>query len=260
MKTRPSAVAGTFYPDNPELLSKQLAALLEQSNHSLSYAPKALIVPHAGLIYSGRVAAAAYHHLAAFSDQYSRVILLGPAHRVGFYGLAWSSMAAFQTPLGNVRLETALPAQLAKFPQAFVYDAAHAEEHSLEVQLPFLQVCLPKFELIPVVVGESSPSEVAEVLSALWGGPETLILASSDLSHFLPYEKARSVDSQTSKKIMNLQTDLSSREACGCRVLNGFLTVAGDKKMSIDLLALENSGDTAGNRARVVGYGAYALH
>lgn len=260
MKLRPSAVAGLFYPDQPDKLKIQVERLLAAKRSTATDAPKALIVPHAGYVYSGSTAASAYCCLGDFSQQYTRVVLLGPAHRVAFYGLALSSATAFQTPLGNIPLVTTKPPEFKELPQAFVYDAAHEEEHSLEVQLPFLQSCLDNFELVPIVVGESSAADVAEVLEVLWGGPETLILVSTDLSHFLAYEQARVKDSQTNSRILKFATDLDGEEACGCRVLNGFLKLAKEKQLSIDLLALENSGDTAGDHSRVVGYGAYVLH
>lgn len=260
MKIRPDAVAGQFYPAQSDLLEKEIDGLLATAHPRLQYQPKALIVPHAGLIYSGRVASAAYREIVRFRKKYSRVVLIGPAHRVAFYGLALSSASAFHTPLGNVELANTAADHLEALPQVIVYDQAHDEEHSLEVQLPFLQSCLDRFELLPLVVGESSASEVAEVLGVLWGGPETLVIASSDLSHFLDYREACMVDRQTSQKIMNYATDLGGEEACGCKVLNGLSMLAREKHLHIDMLALENSGDTAGNRSRVVGYGAYALH
>ena len=260
MKPRPSAVAGLFYPREPEVLKDQLETLLAKPGGKFDVAPKALIVPHAGYIYSGSTAAEAFHQLACYANQYTKVVLLGPSHHVAFYGLAVPSVTAFRTPLGDIPLATATLEKLAELPQVITLDGPHAEEHSLEVQLPFLQACLTEFELMPVVVGEASATEVAQVLEVLWGGSETLILASSDLSHFLSYEQAKEKDRHTSSRILSFATNLEGEEACGCRVLNGLLHIARDKDLSIDLLALQNSGDTAGGHSRVVGYGAYALY
>lgn len=260
MKVRPSAVNGLFYPGDPETLKNQVRELLAIPTDPVDAPPKALIVPHAGYIYSGPAAAASYHQLTSFADQFKRVVLMGPSHRVAFYGLAIPTANVFRTPLGDIPLDTEALDDLSGLSQVVTHDAPHAEEHSLEVQLPFLQLCLSEFKLVPIVVGESQPAEVAEVIEVLWGGPETLILASSDLSHYLPYEQAQAKDQHTSQRILDFSSDLDGEEACGCKVLNGLLKIARQKGLNIDLLALENSGDTAGDQSRVVGYGAYALH
>src|SRR5690606_15459102 len=182
-----------------------------------------------------------------------------PCHRVAVRGMALPTVQAFATPLGNIALDRSAMAQLLNLPCVGYSDAAHAEEHSLEVHLPFLQSVLGDFSLVPLVVGETSPQDVARALEALWGGDETLIVISTDLSHFLPYDRAREVDRATAQKIVQLRTDLHGEEACGCRPLNGLLHLARQKHLHCELLALCNSGDTSGDKRRVVGYGAFVL-
>lgn len=221
--------------------------------------PKALIAPHAGYMYSGPVAASAYALLAPMAGQVKRVVLLGPAHRVAVRGLALPDAEAFETPLGRVEIDLAAASQIAHLPQVAVSAQAHAQEHSVEVQLPFLQVLLPDFKLLPLVVGDASPADVAEVLECLWGGAETLILVSSDLSHFLPYLTAQKVDGLTAEAILHLQAPVSHEQACGGTPLNGLLLAARHHGLTAHLLDLRNSGDTAGPRDQVVGYGAFAF-
>ncbi|MFQ5643408.1 MAG: AmmeMemoRadiSam system protein B [Thiogranum sp.] len=249
-----------FYPDDPVLLQRLLDDLLDR-DITPGPAPKALIVPHAGYIYSGSIAASAYLQLMPARKQIQRVILLGPAHRVGFRGLAATSARYFSTPLGLVRIDQSAMDDILLLPQVRVYDEAHREEHSLEVQLPFLQMILRKdFGLIPLVVGEASAEEVAEVLELLWGGPETLLLVSSDLSHYLDYNSAQRLDSATSSAIEQLNPQaIDYRQACGRNPVNGLLLAARHHGLHATTLDLRNSGDTAGARDRVVGYGAYAF-
>lgn len=257
---REPAVAGLFYPDDPVLLQQQLDGLLKQESR-VETSPKALIVPHAGYIYSGPVAASAYTQLIPIREQIQRVVLLGPAHRVGFQGLAASSAQYFSTPLGLIQIDQAGMDDILMLPQVRVMDEAHREEHSLEVQLPFLQAVLDKaFRLIPLVVGEATPGEVAEVIEKLWGGPETLFLISSDLSHYHDYETARRLDSATSTAIEQLNPEaIDYQQACGRNPVTGLLLAARHHQLRARTLDLRNSGDTAGSRDRVVGYGAYAF-
>jgi len=257
---RDPAVAGLFYPDDPIVLQQQLEGFLSQERH-VETSPKALIVPHAGYIYSGPVAASAFSQLIPIRDQIERVILLGPAHRVGFRGLAASSAEYFSTPLGLVRIDQQAMDDILVLPQVRVFDEAHLEEHSLEVQLPFLQTVLRKdFALIPLVVGEAGADEIAEVIEKLWGGPETLLVISSDLSHYQDYDTARRLDSATSAAIeqLNLQ-GLDYQQACGRNPISGLLVAARHHHLQVKTLDLRNSGDTAGSRDRVVGYGAYVF-
>jgi AmmeMemoRadiSam system protein B len=259
---RPAAVAGAFYPSQPHALRQMLAQCQVAARPLMgtdTLRPKALIVPHAGYIYSGPIAASAYALLQPLHATIRRVVLLGPVHRVWVQGLALPGVEAFATPLGEVILDQAGIAAIADLPQVSVSSAAHAEEHSLEVHLPFLQSVLDDFSLIPLAVGGASPEAVAEVLDRLWGGDETLIVISSDLSHFLPYAEARQHDSATANAILKLRTDLVGEQACGAYPINGLLLAAQRRGLKPQLLDLRNSGDTAGSRDRVVGYGSFAF-
>jgi len=257
---REPAVAGLFYPDDPLLLQQQVDSLLGQSAPQ-GATPKALIVPHAGYIYSGPVAACAYQQLVPLREQIQRVVLLGPAHRVAFSGLAASSARYFATPLGMVRIDQQAMDPILALPQVRVLDEAHREEHSLEVQLPFLQTVLNEdFGLVPLVVGEAESEQVAEVIEVLWGGPETVLLISSDLSHYHDYGTARRLDTATSHAIEQLNPlAIDYQQACGRTPLNGLLLAARHHQLHARTLDQRNSGDTAGGRDRVVGYGAYAF-
>jgi MEMO1 family protein len=258
---RPAAVAGMFYPESPGVLDGQVRAYLRQAPRAAEPAapPKALIVPHAGYIYSGPIAAAAYARLLA-SEEIRRVVLLGPAHRVPVRGLAVPSAAYFATPLGEVEVDRAAVARALALPQVCESDHAHAAEHSLEVQLPFLQTRLPNFRLVPFAVGDASPTQVAEVIDLLWGGAETLIVISSDLSHYHGYERARILDRSSAQTILDLGPTLDYQQACGALPINGLLTVARRRGLRAELLDLRNSGDTAGDKFRVVGYGSFAFN
>jgi AmmeMemoRadiSam system protein B len=249
---RPAAVAGTFYPGTAGVLTRDLRRLLSdalpgQGSHE-QRRPKAIIVPHAGYVYSGAIAATVYAPLHALRASIRRVVLLGPTHRVAVAGLAVPSVSAFATPLGEVPLDSEAMRSIARLPQVVVSDAAHAREHSLEVQLPFLQAVLEQFTLVPLAVGDASPSEVAEVLETLWGGDETLIVISSDLSHFLPYARACETDSDTARHIVALDAKLNHQQACGATPVNGLLLAARRHGLRARLLDLRNSGDTAGDK------------
>lgn len=255
---RPAAVAGTFYPGSAQTLRYDIDNLLRQAKTSSGPLPKAVIVPHAGYIYSGPIAASAYQRIAAGRDTIKRVVLLGPAHRVPVRGLALPQSEAFETPLGTVPLDTQATALLGDLPQVGASAPAHAWEHSLEVQLPFLQKTLGGFTLVPLVVGNATAQEVAEVLERLWGGPETLIVISSDLSHYLPYELAQKIDDQTVHMILDLQR-VTHEQACGGTPVNGLLLAAKQHHLQPELLDVCNSGDTAGDHDHVVGYAAFAF-
>jgi AmmeMemoRadiSam system protein B len=256
---RPPAVAGLFYPGSaPELAAEVrtlLAAVPERA--AVPGLLKALIVPHAGYRYSGPIAARAYALLRRRRDEIRRVVLLGPVHRVPIRGLALP--AAFATPLGRA-IDPESVSRLLALRQVCVSRAAHAEEHSLEVQLPFLQQQLGEFALVPLAVGDATPEEVAEVIDLLWGGPETLFVVSSDLSHFLTYTQARRIDADTCAAIASLGRSVSHEEACGGTPINGLLLAARRHRLAPTLLDLRSSGDTAGDRGRVVGYAAFAFH
>lgn len=258
---RPAAVAGLFYPSAPQQLQHEVQTLLTAAMPSgPTPAPKALIVPHAGYPYSGPVAAQAYARLRPLAGRIQRVVLLGPTHRVAVRGLALPSTQAFATPLGQVALDTIGMAAIAELPQVCISDAAHALEHSLEVQLPFLQEALGDFQLLPLAVGNASTIEVAEVLERLWGGAETLILISSDLSHYLPYAQAKRTDEATVRQMLAETPTLDHDQACGATPVNGLLSCATRHGLRAELLDLRNSGDTAGDKTRVVGYTAIAFY
>jgi MEMO1 family protein len=242
---RPPAVAGTFYPDDPDELRRTVSLLLGSAPPARP--AKAIVAPHAGYVYSGPIAASAFRCLPA---GVRRVVLLGPSHFALLRGLAAPRASAFETPLGAVPLE--LPEDLPR------NDAPHVREHSLEVELPFLQVALREFRLVALAVGEADPAAVADVLAALWGGPETAIIVSSDLSHYLPYDEARQADERTARRIEEL-VPVPAAAACGAAPLNGLLFEAARRGMRCERVDLRNSGDTAGDRRRVVGYGAFAL-
>ncbi len=261
-KVRPPAVAGSFYPADPGVLARKVDELLaaaDRPHHGL-VAPKALIAPHAGYVYSGPTAAAAYSQLLDARNRIRRVVLLGPVHRTPVRGLALPGAEAFATPLGNVPVDQAATALVRHLPQVVTSAAAHQFEHSLEVHLPFLQRVLDDFTVVPFAVGEASREDVAEVLEVLWGGDETLIVVSTDLSHYLPYDGARTMDAQTASMMLDLRSDIAPDHACGGTPVNGLLLAAHRRKMKVQLLDLRNSGDTAGERGRVVGYGAFAVN
>jgi hypothetical protein len=256
---RPAAVAGYFYPADASELRHMINQLMSQAT-ATGPVPKALIAPHAGYIYSGLTAAIAYANLQPVRNRITRVILLGPAHRVYIRGIALSSATHFSTPLGNIEIDQAAVKLLKKLSQIIVSDAAHQQEHSLEVHLPFLQSLLSQFTLVPLVVGETSPQEVAEVLELFWGDPDTMIIISSDLSHYHDYETAKKIDAATTHAIEHLEPEkIGPEQACGCRPLCGMLELARTKKLSINTLDVRNSGDTAGTKDRVVGYGAWSF-
>jgi MEMO1 family protein len=260
--SRPPAVAGLFYPDDPAELRRDVQRLVAAAGHPEPAAPppKALIAPHAGFIYSGPSAGHAYAQLVPHAGLIRRVILLGPVHRVPVRGLALPAVERFDTPLGPVEIDRDAVARLRDLPQVVISDRAHAAEHSLEVQLPFLQLVLGRFTLVPLAVGDATTDEVADVLERLWGGEETLIVVSSDLSHYLAYETARAADRHTVDTMLALAPTLGHEQACGATPVNGLLALARRRGLRAALLDLRNSGDTAGDRGRVVGYAALALY
>lgn len=260
MSTREAAVAGLFYEANPSRLKAQLSKFLARPPMAAGARPKVLIVPHAGYVYSGSTAAAAYRRLEPLRDEIRRVVLLGPAHRVYLQGMALPSVDAFATPLGEVPLDQAARQAVAGMPGVCISDEAHREEHSLEVQLPFLQMMLTRFSLLPVVVGNCDPDSVGAVIDALWDGAETLVVISSDLSHFHSYDEARQIDASTCARILDKSTSLSGEQACGARALNGLMSARHSQDLQVELLAACNSGDSTGNWDRVVGYGAFQLY
>jgi len=260
---RSPAVAGMFYPADARQLAHDVQQFLAQARtkapRPFDLTPKALIVPHAGYMYSGAIAATAYATLQPVAASIRRVVLLGPTHRVAVRGLALPGVDAFDTPLGRVVLDTAGARAISHMPQVGISVEAHALEHSLEVQLPFLQSVLTDFTLLPLAVGMATAEEVAEVLEAVWGGEETLIVISSDLSHYLPYVTAQRVDNETAQAILNLQQPIPHDQACGGTPISGLIVAAQKYHLSPHLLDLRNSGDTAGSHSQVVGYAAFAF-
>lgn len=258
--TRLPAVAGHFYPDEGRELKFQVRAFLQEIRAVDGFSPKALIVPHAGYRYSGVIAASAYARVAKGRHTLRRVLLVGPGHRFAFHGLALSSADQFITPLGAVPLDHAQDEELLKLSGVRILDEAHEFEHSLEVQLPFLQEVLDDFKIVPIVVGDAPVVAVANVLERLWGGGETLIVISSDLSHYQNYERARAEDFTTSQAILQLYPEgIFPHAACGQLPLKALLLVAKKKGLNARSYDLRNSGDTVGERERVVGYGAYGF-
>lgn len=263
---RPAAVAGMFYPGRQDQLSSMLDGFLAHASMMppgdvLPHPPKALIVPHAGYIYSGQAAADAYQFLRPWARSYKRVVLWGPAHRVAVRGVAVPSASAFETPLGQVRLDVQGLAMLRELPGVVVSDQAHAQEHSLEVQLPFLQKTLGDFALLPLVVGQTTPDHVAGLMTALWGGDDTLFVVSSDLSHYHDYDTAQQIDAHTCEAIEHLHDQaIDPEDACGCIAVRALLKMARSHNMKAATVALCNSGDTAGDKSRVVGYGSWVFN
>lgn len=259
-KIRSPAVAGLFYPADAKQLRAEVRQYMKQAQTAHVASPKALIAPHAGYVYSGPVAANAYAQLLDIADQITRVVLLAPAHRMAFSGLARSSASVFRTPLGDIEVDQAGVQIVDELPQVQVLDAAFEGEHSVEVQLPFLQEVLHHFRIVPLLVGDASAVQVEQVLEHLWGGQETLLVISSDLSHYLAYEQARERDLEATRAIEALEPEhLSYQHACGRVPVSGLLLAARHHHLKATTLDLRNSGDTAGPRNQVVGYGAYAF-
>jgi AmmeMemoRadiSam system protein B len=257
---RQPAVAGTFYPGDAAALKQAVRTFLDGADGDGAGPPSAIIAPHAGYVYSGAIAAGAYARLLPLRGTITRVVLMGPAHRVAFDGLAASSADAFATPLGRVPVDTEAVAAALALPQVQVLDAAHDQEHSLEVHLPFLQSVLEDFSLVPLVVGNATTKDVAEVMGLLWTAPETLLVVSSDLSHYQDYETARKMDTATSAAIEALDvTAIGYDDACGRVPVNGLLALARQRGLQVETVDLRNSGDTAGPRDHVVGYGAWVF-
>jgi AmmeMemoRadiSam system protein B len=256
---RRPAVAGAFYPREERLLKAEVEGYLAGARAPHAAPPKAIIAPHAGYLYSGPIAASIYARLAPLRGRITRVVLAGPAHRVYVTGAAVPASRAFGSPMGEVAIDTEAIAALRALHFVEESDRAHALEHSLEVHLPFLQAVLGEFRLVPIVVGDADPAQMARILETVWGGDETLVVVSSDLSHYLPYEVARARDRDTAEAILRLDARLAPDEACGAAPINGLLEVARKRGLAAELVDLRNSGDTAGDRDRVVGYAAFAF-
>jgi AmmeMemoRadiSam system protein B len=262
MSVRHPAVAGMFYPADPDELRRAVRRAFADAvpPPDTATVPKALIVPHAGYPYSGAVAASAYLRLLPARDTIHKVVLLGPSHRVHLHGLAAPVDNLFDTPLGMVLVDADLRAAIRRLPGVILDDLPHLHEHSLEVQLPFLQTVLDEFTLLPLSVGDTTTAQVAAVLEAVWGGPETIVVISTDLSHYHRYDEARRLDAHTAAEIVARNAAaIGDLDACGSRPLRGMLQVAAQRDLAVEKIDLRNSGDTAGDRFRVVGYGAFAI-
>ena len=257
---RKSAVAGTFYPANSTVLAEVVGGHLRE-NSGADDLPKAVIAPHAGYQYSGPIAGIAYTQCLGLAAKIRRVVLVGPAHRVAIRGLAAPGSERFVTPLGDVPVDRESVDSLAGQNLLSINDRAHCKEHGLEVHLPFLQTILDDFSIVPLVVGDATAREVKEVLDALWGGPESLIVISSDLSHYYPYDQAQALDTRTATAIEKIDPEsIVAEQACGRIAIQGLLLCARERKLTAKTLDLRNSGDTAGSRDRVVGYGAFIVN
>jgi hypothetical protein len=256
---RAPAVAGSFYPESKADLGALVDRLLEGARPAVEpSAPKAIVVPHAGYMYSGPIAASAFKLFEPIKDRIKRIVLIGPAHRVYLDGLASPGATALATPLGQVPVDGH---SLASLPDVAADPRAHAREHSLEVEIPFLQRVAPRATLVPLVVGQAPPEVVGRILERLWDGPETRIVISSDLSHYLPYEEGRFADARTARRIVSLGSQpIGPEDACGAHGINGLLWVARKKRLRAELVDLRSSGDTADPRDEVVGYGAFAFY
>jgi MEMO1 family protein len=259
-RVRLAAVAGQFYPADAAGLRAEVEQYLAEGKNTTATAPKAAIAPHAGYMYSGPIAGSVYACLAKGRDVIQRVVLLGPSHYASFRGLAASSASAFACPLGTVPVDEEAMAKVRELPQVTTLDAAHREEHSLEVQLPFLQTALAQFKLVPLLVGDATATEVSQVLEVLWGGPETCLVVSSDLSHYHDYGLTQEMDRAAAEAIESMKGEmLSGEQACGSRPIRGLLEAARAHQLRCQVVDLRNSGDISGRRDRVVGYGGFVF-
>lgn len=260
MSVRIPAVAGIFYPGDRFMLENQINTLLTQAKQHSPF-PKAIIVPHAGYAYSGAIAASAYASLKQNRNQIKKIVLLGPAHTLYFKGIAYDSKQYFSTPLGEIKQDQDLLNKIIHLPYVHELPEAHQNEHCLEVQWPFCQVLFSNFSILPLVVGETNEKDVSRLLNLIWGDPDTLIIISTDLSHYLPYNLAQTADHDTCMSIDTLDDESIHQDgACGYYALRGFLHCARQKQLHGRLLDLRNSGDTAGNKQKVVGYASYHFY
>ncbi len=259
LNVREPAVAGSFYSASPAMLEDNISLLLREAQ-SFGPRPFALVLPHAGYIYSGAVAAKGYSLLKNYVDDIKQVVLLGPSHRVPLRGMAIPCANYFSTPLGQIAINQQLVDKIKHLSQVSISDLPHAAEHSLEVHLPFLQMVLKDFSLLPILVGSCQADQVAEVIQTLAQEAKTLFIVSTDLSHFHTYDEAQKIDRQTTQAIESLYYQLDNQQACGCKPLNGLLLYGKRNGLSIETLSVKNSGDTAGGHERVVGYGAYSMY
>jgi len=265
---RPPAVAGTFYPNDADILRSEIDGLMDAALHSDAVSgdvsPKAIIVPHAGLMFSGSLAALGFATVRALKDTIKRIVIIGPAHRMAFQGIALARADQFATPLGNMRCDLPALQKALALPHVQMLDDAHTLEHGLEIELPFIQRLFGEdadIGIVPLLVSRCSPRQVHEVIEKLWGGPETLIVISSDLSHFHDYDTAKKMDNRTRAMIENFDAEnIDTNDACGALPVAGMLIAARNRGMKIKTLGMRNSGDVTGDKSRVVGYGAWAVY
>jgi MEMO1 family protein len=250
-----------FYPAAPDSLNALIADVRKRARPDGGVAPKVVIAPHAGLVYSGAVAATAFGPWARRAEPPRRIVIIGPAHRVAFSGIAVHPASRWRTPLGGIPVAGVTHAGLAQAPGILVDPRPFAGEHSLEMHLIMLQAMLPApFEIVPILVGDADPHQVAEALRRVWGGPETVVAISSDLSHFLEQTSAQSIDSDTARRIETLDAAaLDGRRACGFLSVRAALEIAAERDMRASGLHLATSADAGADASRVVGYGAFAL-
>jgi MEMO1 family protein len=260
-EVHPAQVAGMFYPAEPGPLSVLVAGVRKRARGDGGVAPKVVVAPHAGIVYSGAVAATAFGPWAKRADPPRRIVIVGPAHRVAFRGIAVHPAARWRTPLGEARVAAVAHAELARVRSVFVDPRPFAGEHSLEMHLVMLQAMLPApFEIVPILVGDADPHHVAEALRVVWGGPETAVAVSSDLSHFLDRRAAETIDADTARRIETLDApSLEGRRACGFLPIKGALEIAAERDMRVSGLHLATSADVGADASRVVGYGAFAF-
>jgi AmmeMemoRadiSam system protein B len=254
---RRPAVAGTFYPGEPAALRRTTAGFLATARRATAVGVRAIIAPHAGYVYSGPVAGEAFAAVKGLRGNLRRAVVIGPTHYVSFRGIAAPSATAFTTPLGEMPVEVEAVEEVASLPQMLVDDTPHRPEHALEVELPFLQTNFGALPIIPLVVGRASGEEVAEILAQLWDA-DTLVVVSSDLSHYHDYATAKRIDADTAAAIEGLdERSIGAERACGYLPIRGLLIEARRRGLAVHRRDLRNSGDTAGDRSSVVGYGAW---
>jgi len=253
---RPPAVAGMFYPGAPLALAAMVDGFLAGAPTHDGAPPPAIQVPHAGYVYSGSIAALGFAAWRGAAIEH--VVIIGPTHRVGVRALALPDADAMATPLGDVPIWQAGVAVAGESPNVVVSAAVHAEEHALEVQLPFLQRLLPEVDVLPLAAGWVTPEQTAEVLESLWGTPGMGVVISSDLSHYHPYDEARAIDAATIEDVLALR-QVDHDQACGATGLDAMMLVAARHGLTPRLLGACNSGDTAGDKRQVVGYCSFAF-
>ena len=260
-KIKQADVAGMFYPGEEASLRQMVDGFIQKAL-SFDLRPRAIIAPHAGYIYSGSIAGTAYKTIAAVRDQIENVIIMSPAHRFYLRGIALHMADAFATPLGNIPVNIGIVKKIKQFSSVQWEERSFIQEHGLETHLPFIQRAFkPGIKIVPMIVGECQESEVAEILESVWEDPRNFVIISSDLSHFHSYADAKKLDRNTVDLIQNLDSQsLDTEFACGHYPICGLLNLARNRKLKIKALDIRSSGDTAGSKESVVGYGSFAVY